>query len=116
MKAEELGEIKEISSLIFKYYDVNNIECLEEHLDYYRDLYCDPDSYEFDQEYYDSNIDIDYTGFKELFGLVILLNDKLKIEELTSSLSFDSDSDIDDDGLDSDEVEGILYDSDSDSD
>ena len=117
LKAQELGYIKDISCFYFKYYDVNNIDCLEEHLDYYCDLYCDPDGYEFDQEYYDLHIDRDYPGFKELLGLVSLFNDKVKREELTSSLSFDSDSDSDDDdGIDSDDVEGILSDSDSDDD
>ena len=110
LRAEELGKIKDISSLIFKERDVNNIDCLEDQLDCYRDLYCDPDSFEFDQEYYDLNVDKDYPGFKEFFGLVSLFNDKIKIEELTlsgfmsitdslsfDSLSFDSDSDSDSD-------------------
>ena len=103
LRAEELGYIKDISSLIFKECDVNNIDCLEQQLDCYCDLYCDPYSFVFDQEYYDLNVDRDYPGFKELLGLVSLFNDKLKREELTfsdfmsntSSLSFDSDSDID---------------------
>ena len=95
LKAEELGKIKEISSLIFKYYDVNNIECLEEQLDYYCDLYYDPDSLEFDQEYYDLSIDRDHTGFKEFLKLINLINDKIKKEE--PIIIFDSDSDSDSD-------------------
>ena len=59
----------------------------------------------FDQEHYDLCIDSEYPGFKELFKLISLLNDKIKIEELTlsefmsntSSLCFDSDSDSDSD-------------------
>ena len=39
LRAEELGKIKDISSLIFKYYDANNIDYLEEQLDNYCDLY-----------------------------------------------------------------------------
>ena len=97
LKAEELGKIKEISSLIFKECDVNNIDCLEEQLDSYCDLYVDPDSYEIDQEYYDLCIDIDYPGFKELLGLVSLFNDKLKKENTTLNLILDSDSDSDSD-------------------
>ena len=101
LKAQELGYLKDVSGFCLKYYDVNNIDCLEEQLDNYRDLYFDPDSYEFDQEYYDLHVDRAYPGFKELLGLVSLLNDKVKSEELTfsdfmsntSSLSFDSDSD-----------------------
>ena len=49
LKAEELGKIKDISSLIFKYFDVSNIECLEEQLGYYFDLYINLDSLKFDQ-------------------------------------------------------------------
>ena len=97
LKAEELGKIKEISSLIFKYYDVNNIECLEEHLDYYCDLYCDQDSLVFHYKYYYLYIDRDHPGFKELFELIILFNDKINVEDPTSNLIFDSDSDSDSD-------------------
>ena len=101
LKAQECGKLKDISGFYFKYCDVNNIEFLEEQLDSYCDLYLDPDSFEFDQEYYDLHVDRDYPGFKELLGLVSLFNDKVKREELTfsdymgntSGLSFDSDSD-----------------------
>ena len=93
LKAQELGYLKDISCFMFKDCDINNIDCLEEQLDNYCDLYVDSDSYKFDQEYYDLQIDRDYPGFKELLGLVSLFNDKVKREELTSSLSFDSDSD-----------------------
>ena len=44
LKAQERGRLKDISDFYFKYSDANNIECLEEQLDYYRDLYVDPDS------------------------------------------------------------------------
>ena len=101
LKAQELGYLKDVSAFYLKYCDVNNIEILEEQLDNYCELYFDPDIFEFDQEYYDLHVDRDYPGFKELFGLVSLFNDKVKREELTfsdfmnstSSLSFDSDSD-----------------------
>ena len=93
LRAEELGKIKDISSLIFKYFDASNIECLEEQLDNYTDLYVDPDSLEFDQEYYDLFIDRHYPGFKEFFELINLINDKIKKEE--PIIIFDSDSDSD---------------------
>ena len=95
LRAEERGKIQEISSLVFKECDANNIECLEEQLDYYCDLYVDPDSYEFDQEYYDLFIDRHYPGFKEFFELINLINDKIKKEE--PIIIFDSDSDSDSD-------------------
>ena len=129
MRAEELGKIKDISSLIFKERDVNNIDCLEGQLDCYRDLYCDPDSFEFDQEYYDLNVDRDYPGFKEFFELVSLFNDKIKVEELTlsefmritdslsfGSLRFDSDGDGDRLSFESLIIDSLVFNSDSDSD
>ena len=105
LKAQERGYLKDISGFYFKYYEFKNIEILEEQLDCYRDLYLDPDSLEFNHEYYDLNVDRDYPGFKELFELVSLFNDKVKKEEMTlsefmsitNSLSFDSDSDSDSD-------------------
>ena len=99
LRAEERGKIKVISSLIFEYFDVNNMDCLEEQLGDYSDLYVKKDgSYEFDQERYDLCIDIDYPGYKEFFELICLLNDKIKSEELTINLpNSDSDSDSDND-------------------
>ena len=99
LKYEECGKIKDISGFYFKYYDARNIDCLEDQLCNYCDLYVDPDSFDFDKEYYDLYIDRDYPGFKEFFKLISLLNGKLKTEKLTSSLRFDSDSDS---GSDSD--------------
>ena len=64
LKAQELGYLKDVSGFYLKYYDVNNIDCSEEQLDNYCDLYLDPDSFEFDQEYYDLHVDRDYPGFK----------------------------------------------------
>ena len=97
MKAQERGRLKDISTFYFKYYDANNIKCLAEQLDNYRDLYVDPDSFVFHQEYYDLCIDSEYPGFKEFFELISLFNDKIKIEKPTLNLIFDSDSDSDSD-------------------
>ena len=105
MKAEELGKIKEISSLIFKECDVNRIYILKDVLDCYLELYRDIDSFEFDYKKYDLNIDKDYPGFREFYQMVSLIKYKIEIEELTLSefmritdtLSFDSDSDSDSD-------------------
>ena len=96
LKCLENGKIKDISNFYFKYFDANNIECLEEQLDYYCDLYVDPDSYEFDQEYYDLCIDRDYPGFKELIGLVSSFNDKIKREDPIVIFESDSDSESED--------------------
>ena len=95
LKAQERGRLKDVSGFYLKYYDANNIEFLDEQLDYYRDLYVDPDSFEFDQEYYDLQVDRDYPGFKEFLGLVSLFKDELKKE--IPNIRFDSDSDSDSD-------------------
>ena len=78
---ERMGKLQNISELRFKYNTANNIECLEEQLDNYRDLYVDPGSYEFDEESYEKNIDKDFPGFRELFDAICLFNDKIKIDE-----------------------------------
>ena len=90
-------KFQNISKLKFKYFDVNNIEILEEQLDNFRDLYVDPDSYEFDEESYELNIDINFLGFRELFKLICLFNDKIKKEEPIINWISESDSDSDSD-------------------
>ena len=70
-------------------------EILEEQLDNYRDLYVDPGGYVFDEESYFLNIDIDFPGFRELFNLISLFNDKIKKEEPIFNRIFESDSDSD---------------------
>ena len=97
LEAQKVGKLQNISDFYFKYLDINNIECLEEQLDNYIDLYVDRDSYEFDEESYDLNIDIDFPGFRELFKLISLFNDKIKKEEPIFSCIPDSDSDSDSD-------------------
>ena len=92
-----MRKLQNISDFYFKYSDINNIECLQEQLDNYRDLYVDRDSYEFDEESYDLNIDIDFPGFRELFKLVSLFDDKIKKEEPIFSCIPDSDSDSESD-------------------
>ena len=97
LEAQKMGKLQNISELKFKYFDTNNIECLEEQLENYRDLYVDPGSYVFDEESYELNIDIDFPGFRELFKLICLFNDKIKKEEpIVNYNIFDSDSDSDD--------------------
>ena len=93
LEAQKMRKLQNISDFYFKYSDINNIECLEEQLDNYSDLYVDRDSYEFDEESYELNIDIDFPGFRELFKLVSLFNDKIKEEEPIYNCIPDSDSD-----------------------
>ena len=95
LEAQKVGKLQNISDFYFKYYDANNIEVLEEQLDNFRDLYVDPYSYEFDEESYDLNIGIDYPGFRELFNLICLFNDKIKKEEPIFNWISESESDSD---------------------
>ena len=82
LKAQERGRLKDISGFYFKYYDALNINFLAEELDRYFYLYVNLDgSYEFDEEYYNMNIDSDYPDLKEITELLCLLNDKIKIEK-----------------------------------
>ena len=78
LKGQERGKLKDISNFCFNYYDTNFIDCLEEQMIFYYDFYIDPDSYEFDKKYYELNIDNDFPGFRELIGLVVLFNNKIK--------------------------------------
>ena len=135
LKAQQLEYINYISELYFKENDVRFIESLELQLDDYTDLYCNPDSYEFDQEKYDNNVENDYPGFKKFFECFSRFQDKLNVDYLSErdfdKLPYldsdsdsdddggDSDSDSDDDGVDSDDIKDILNgceDSESDSD
>ena len=61
LKAQELGNLKDISEFYFKENDVKFIVILECQLDDYMDLFYDPDSYEFDEEKYEN----DYPGLRE---------------------------------------------------
>ena len=95
LKAQERGRLKDISGFYFKHFDVSNIEVLKEQLGEYPDLYVDPDSCEFNQEYYDLFIDRHYPGYKEFFEFISLINDKIEREDpifISKSYS-DSDSD-----------------------
>ena len=113
LKAQELDYVKDISEFYFKESDVNFIESLELQIDDYMDIFYDPDSYKFDQEKYEN----DNSGLKEFYESFSKFKDKIKIEEITfsdfkNSLNFlDSDSDSDD-GIDSEDIDNILSDSD----
>ena len=113
LKYQKIEYLNDVSDLYIKSNDVEFIESLELQLDDYRDIYCDPDSFEFDQEKYDNNVENDYPGFKEFFESFSLFRDKIKIDynfeidgyDTVSGSDSDSDSDSDD-----------INDSDSDSD
>ena len=117
LKAQELDYLSDTSKIFFKYKDVISIESLELQLDDYMSLFCDPDSYEFDEEKYINNIENDYPGFKNFFECFSRFYDKLNIAQMSEedyykSIIFNSDSDTD---SDSDSDDDVIY-SDSDSD
>ena len=97
LKDQERGRLKDISGCSFKHFDVSNIDYLEEQLGEYSDLYVDPNSCEFNQEYYDLFIDIHYPGYKEFFELISLFNDKIEKEDPIIIFKNYSDSDSDSD-------------------
>ena len=110
LKAEELEYLNDITKISLNYKDIKSIEILELILDDYRDLYCDLDSFEFDQGKYDNEVENDYPGFKEFFECFSRFNDKLNVDQMSEeeyykSIISDSDSD--------DEIDYRYSDSDS---
>ena len=131
LKAQEIEYLKDISEFYLKENDISFVESLGLQLDDYTDRYHDPDSYEFDQEKQDNNVENDYPGFKYFFESLKIFQDKLKVDysfesyiEKLENLDTESESEsyIDEsyiDDSDSDEeidVDEIFDDSDSDSD
>ena len=120
LKAQQIKYLNDISELYLKEKDVRFIVSLELQLVDYMDLYYDPDSYEFDQEKYDNNIENDYPGFKDFFECFSRFQDKLNIsyfdeEELDKLVNLDTESESEsesDDGVDSDNINNIISDDD----
>ena len=124
LKAQQLEYLNDISNLYLYEYHVRFIDTLEFHLEDFTDLYCDPDSFEFDQEKYDNNVENDYPGFKKFFECFSRFNEKLNVDYISESDYYKSklydsdsddeidyrysDSDSDDDGVDSDEITNIF--------
>ena len=113
LKAQELEYLNDTTKISLKYEDIKSIEISGLLLDDYRDLCCDLDSYEFDQEKYDNEVENDYPGFKEFFESFSRFNDKLNVDQMSEveyykSIISDIDSDTD--------YNIIWSDSDSDSD
>lgn len=76
---------------------------------------------EYDQKIFEKLIDDDFPGYKDFLRSIELFHSKFKIKEIDISLKkfIWPDSDSDDDGVDSDDIEDILSgceDSESDSD
>ena len=122
LKAQQLGFLNDISEFYLKDNDVIFLDSLESILNNYRELFCNPDSYEFDQENYDNNVEKLFPGFKKLFECFERFKYKLKVDyfiesdfEKIANLDTDSESESESDS-DSDEIGNIIgsdYDSDS---
>ena len=120
-KAQRLGNLSDISNIEIDEQDVFYSSSLLEELNDFTDYYVD-DDWEFDQERFDRFVDRDFPGYKNLVECIELFHSKFKMVFDKNKIKIiwpDSDSDSDDDGVDSDDIKDILNgceDSESDSD
>ena len=115
-KAQRLNYLSDTSDIEIDEKDVFYSSLLLEELADFSDYYVD-DDWEFDQERFDRFVDRDFPGYENLVKCIELFHSKFKMVFFMYKINWnDSDSD---DGVDSDEIAGILGsddDSDSDSD
>ena len=121
-KAQKLGYLKNISDEDIYESDVFNSISLYESLIDMGDYYYNYDT-EYDQKIFEKLIDADFPGYIDFVRSIELFDSKFRLHELDISSNkinwYDSDSDNDDDGVDSDEINNIFgsgEDSESDSD
>ena len=119
-KAQKLGYLKNISDKDIYESDVFNSISLYESLIDMGDYYYNYDT-EYDQEIFEKLIDADFACYIDFIRSIKLFNSKFKLREIdiSSNKINRSDSDSDDDGVDSDEINNIFgsgEDSESDSD
>ena len=119
-KAQKLGYLKNISDKDIYESDVFNSISLYERLIDMGDYYYNYDT-EYDQEIFEKLIDADFAGYIDFIRSIKLFHSKFKLREIdiSSNKINLSDSDSDDDGVDSDEINNIFgsgEDSESDSD
>ena len=140
LKCQVRGKLKNISSFILRIYDCSHIDSLYDEMKYdleedeersdnipgYRDFYeifCkfygkikiedyDVNDYDYNNYYYDYMYPVEYYSYLNL-NVLNFKDDLLSSEDSEDS---DSDSDSDSDGVNSDDLEVILSDSDSNSD
>ena len=120
-QAQRLGYLNDISNMEIDEQDVFYSSSLLEELNDFTDYHVD-DDWEFDQERFDRFVDRDFPGYKNLVECIELFHRKFKMVFDKNKIKIiwpDSDSDSDDDGVDSDDIKDILNgceDSESDSD
>ena len=120
-QAQRLGYLNDISNMEIDEQDVFYSSSLLEELNDFTDYHVD-DDWEIDQERFDRFVDRDFPGYKNLVECIELFHSKFKMVFDKNKIKIiwpDSDSDSDDDGVDSDDIKDILNgceDSESDSD
>ena len=81
-KDQESGRLKDISGFYFNYFDVNNIDCLEEQLNEYPyHFFLNRDIFDSDQEILDIFfviMKILFPSYKDFFEMIRLINNKVK--------------------------------------
>ena len=110
-KAQKLGYLKNISDKDIYESDVFNSISLYESLIDMGDYYYNYDT-EYDQKIFEKLIDADFPGYIDFVRSIELFDSKFRLHELDISSNkinwYDSDSDNDDDGVDSDEINNIF--------
>ena len=114
-KAQRLGYLKDTTNKEIDEVNVRYSSLLLEGLADFGDYYVD-DEWEFDPVGFDMFVDREFPGYKDLLNCIVSFHSKFKLVFDKYKINW-HDSDSDDDGVDSDEIAGILgSDSDSDSD
>ena len=116
-QAQRLGYLNDISNMEIDEKDLFYSFSLLEELNDFTDYYVD-DNWEFNQERFDRFVDYEFPGYKNLVACIELFHSKFKMVFGKYKIVW-PDSDSDDDGVDSDDIAGILNgceDSESDSD
>ena len=83
LKDQENGRLKDISGFYFKYFDVNNIDCLEKKLGEVPYHIIKRDFFDSDEDFFDFFdiiIKMEFLIYKDFFELIRLINDKIKKE------------------------------------
>ena len=117
-KAQRLDYLKDTSDIEIDEQDVSYSSLLLEMLADFTDYYVDDDDFEFDEDRFNSHVDLEFPGYKDLLNCIALFHSKFKMVFDKYKINWhDSDSD-DDDGIDSDDIETMFdsddeYDSDS---
>ena len=101
-KAQKLNYLNITTNIEIDERDVSYSALLLERLDDFTDYYVD-DEWEFDEDRFNSYVDIEFPGYKDLLKCIRLFHSKFKLVFDKYKINW-YDSDSDDDGIDSDDV------------